>query len=333
MTNHIGTCRDAVVQALREELARDPLTLVMGQDVGRMGGNFSTTTGLYEQFGPKRVRDTPISEDAIVGIALGAGIGGYRPVAEIMFSSFLGCAMDELWNHVSQLHYISNGLCVPRLTIRTVNVFGRSSGGHHSGRPEATLAHIPGLVVVAPATPWDTKAMLKAAIRSDDPVIFIENAMLYGIEGPIGGEEDLVGFASARIVRPGDDITLVGYSGTVRIIETAATALAAREVSAEVIDLRSLAPLDRQMILSSVERTGRVLVVEEDSRTCGFGAEVIATVTEELWPSLKAPPVRIAAADTPVPFAPVLEEAIAPRTSDVIAAALRLTTARQAAKA
>jgi pyruvate/2-oxoglutarate/acetoin dehydrogenase E1 component len=178
MSARTATVRDAVVEALDEELAHDPRTLLLGEDVGRMGGNFATTRGLFERYGAERVRDTPISEDAIVGVALGAAIGGWRPVAEVMFSSFLGCAMDELWNHVSQLHYISNGRCVPRMTLRTVNVFGRSSGGHHSGRPEAALAHIPGLVVLAPATPADTKAMLKSAIRSEDPVVFIEHAML-----------------------------------------------------------------------------------------------------------------------------------------------------------
>lgn len=319
------TYRDAVVQALDEELARDPDVFVFGEDVGAMGGNFATTRGLHGKYGPDRVRDTPISEDAIAGVALGAAIAGKRPVAEIMFSSFLGCAWDELCNHISTIHYISGGRCVPRLTIRTVNVFGRSSGGHHSGRPEASLVHLPGIVVVAPATAYDCKAMLKYAIRSDDPVVFIENAMLYGsVSGPVGGEDDLIGFGSASIVRPGSDVTLVGYSGTVRLASVAAAALERQGVSAEVLDLRSLAPLDDETLLGSVSRTGRVVVVEEDNRTAGMGAEVLTRVTEQVFGDLKAPPVRVAAADTPVPFSPPLEEAIAPTAAQVVAAAMRL---------
>lgn len=317
--------RDAVVEALDEELARDPDVFLMGQDIGPMGGNFATTRGLFDRYGPDRVRDTPISEDAIAGMALGAGIQGRRPVAEIMFSSFLGCAWDELCNHISQLHYISGGACVPRLTLRTVNVFGRSSGGHHSGRPESALVHLPGLVVLAPATAYDVKAMLKYAIRSDDPVVFLENAILYGsVSGPVGGEDDLVPFGRAQVVREGTDVTLVGYSGTVQLASTAAAVLDRRQVSAEVVDLRSLAPLDDETLLGSVAKTGRLIVVEEDSRTAGMGAEILARVTEHAWGALVAPPVRIAAADTPVPFSPPLEEAIAPTTAQVVDAALRL---------
>ena len=178
------TVRDAVIEAMDEELARDPSVFLMGQDVGAMGGNFATTRGLFAKFGPDRIRDTPISEDAMVGAALGAAIAGRRPIVEVMFSAFLGCCMDEVANHMSQIYYVSRGLAVPRMTLRTVNVFGRSSGCHHSGRPEAWLMHLPGLVVLAPSTPADTKGMLKYAIRSDDPVIFLENAMLYGEAGP-----------------------------------------------------------------------------------------------------------------------------------------------------
>jgi acetoin:2,6-dichlorophenolindophenol oxidoreductase subunit beta len=225
--------RDAIVEALDEELGRDEDVFLFGQDVGEMGGNFATTRGLFPKYGAGRVRNTPISEDAIVGLAIGASIAGKRPVAEVMFSSFLGCCWDELCNHASQLHYVSNGACIPRFTLRTVNVFGRSSGGHHSGRPEASLVHLPGLVVVAPSNPYDAKAMLKYAIRSDDPVIFVENAMLYGSEiGPVGGEDDLVPFGRAKIVREGSDVTMLTYSGTVKTGITAATVLERRGISA-----------------------------------------------------------------------------------------------------
>lgn len=317
--------RDAVIEALDEELTRDPDVFLMGEDIGAMGGNFATTRGLHEKYGPQRVRDTPISEDAIAGVALGAAIAGKRPVAEIMFSSFLGCCWDELCNHITQLNYISRGTCVPRLTIRTVNVFGRSAGGHHSGRPESALVHLPGLVVLAPATPYDVKAMLKYAIRSDDPVVFIENAMLYAsVTGPVGERDDLVGFGSARVVREGSDVTLVGYSGTVKLATVAATVLERRGISAEVIDLRSLAPLDDETVLASVAKTGRVVIVEEDSKTAGMGAEIVARIAEQLWGQLHAPPVRVAAADVPVPFSPTLEEAIAPSTAQVIEASVQL---------
>jgi acetoin:2,6-dichlorophenolindophenol oxidoreductase subunit beta len=316
--------RDAVVEALDEELARDESVFLMGQDVGRMGGNFATTRGLFAKYGAERVRDTPISEDAIVGVALGAAIGGQRPVAEVMFSSFLGCCMDEICNHVSQLFYVSQGLCVPRLTLRTVNVLGRSSGCHHSGRPESGLMHLPGLVVLAPATPYDVKAMLKQAIRAEDPVVFIEHAMLYGSEtGPVGGPDDLVPFGKARTARSGSDVTLACYSATVRLCLAAAAALERAGVSAEVLDLRSLAPLDDEALFASVARTRRLVVVEEDVRTAGAGAEIVARVTENLWDSLAAAPARVAAADTPVPFSPALEEAIVPTASAVVAAALR----------
>ncbi len=318
------TYRDAVVEAQDEELAADPTVFIMGEDVGRMGGNFATTRGLFAKYGPERVRDTPISEDAIIGVALGAALGGYRPVAEIMFSSFLGCGMDELANHVSQIHYVSGGACLPRLTIRTVNVLGRSSGCHHSGRPEAWFMHLPGLVVVAPATPYDVKAMLKYSIRSDDPVLFIEDGLLYGsASGPVGGPDDVVPFGKARIARAGSDVTLAAYSGAVRLAEAASVALERVGISAEVVDLRSLAPLDTDTVFGSVGRTRRLVVVEQDVKTAGVGAEIIARATDALWDTLAAPPSRVAAADTPVPFSPALEEAIMPTASAVVQAVLR----------
>lgn len=313
--------RDAVVEAQDEEMARDPRVFLMGEDVGRMGGNFATTRGLYAKYGADRVRDTPISEDAIIGVALGAAVAGYRPVAEIMFSSFLGCGMDELSNQASQIYYVSAGLCVPRMVIRTVNVLGRSSGCHHSGRPEAWFMHQPGLVVVAPATAYDVKAMLKYSIRADDPVLFIEDGLLYGrVSGPVGEADDLVPFGSARIDRAGTDVTLAAYSGSVRIASAAAAALERLGISAEVVDLRSLAPLDETTLFTSVAKTKRLVVVEQDTRTAGVGAEIATRVVEQLWDELAAPPARIAAADTPVPFSPPLEEAIQPTAAGVVRA-------------
>jgi pyruvate/2-oxoglutarate/acetoin dehydrogenase E1 component len=318
------TVRDAVIEAMDEELARDPSVFLMGQDVGAMGGNFATTRGLFDKYGPDRVRDTPISEDAMVGAALGAAIGGRRPIVEVMFSAFLGCCMDEIANHMSQIYYVSRGRAVPRMTLRTVNVFGRSSGCHHSGRPESWLMHLPGLAVVAPSTPADTKGMLKYAIRSDDPVVFVENAMLYGESGPRGFTDELIPFGSASVVLEGSDITVLAYSGAVRRAVAAAQALAARGVSLEVVDLRSLAPLDLDTILTSVAKTRRVITISEDVRTAGVGAELCALVAEQMFGELLAPPVRIAAADTPVPFAPVLEEAIAPTVSKLVSTAMGL---------
>lgn len=325
------TVRDAVVEAMDEEIERDPTVFLMGQDVGPMGGNFATTRGLFTKYGADRVRDTPISEDAMVGAALGAAIAGRRPIVEVMFSAFLGCCMDEIANHMSQLHYVSRGAAVPRMTLRTVNVFGRSSGCHHSGRPEAWLMHLPGLVVLAPSTPADTKGMLKFAIRSDDPVVFIENAMLYGESGPRPPDGELIPFGRASVIREGTDVTVLTYSGAVRRALAAAQVLERRGVSVEVIDLRSLAPLDTETIFASVAKTGRLITLSEDVRTAGVGAELNTLVSENLFGQLHAAPVRISAADTPVPFSPVLEEAISPTVAKVVAAALAMTGERQAA--
>jgi pyruvate/2-oxoglutarate/acetoin dehydrogenase E1 component len=327
------TIRHAIIEAMDEELDRDPTVFLMGQDVGLMGGNFATTRGLFAKYGPDRVRDTPISEDAMVGAALGAGIAGRRPIVEVMFSAFLGCCMDEIANHMSQIHYVSRGSALPRMTLRTVNVLGRSSGCHHSGRPEAWLMHLPGLVVLAPSNPADTKAMLKFAIRSDDPVVFIENAMLYGEGGPRPQAGELVPFGSGSVVQYGTDLTILAYSGTVRRALSAANVLALSGVMAEVVDLRSLAPLDVDMILNSVAKTRRVIAVSEDVRTAGVGAELSALVAEHLSGQLAAAPRRIAAADTPVPFAPALEEAIVPSVAQIVATALDMVNspARSAA--
>jgi pyruvate/2-oxoglutarate/acetoin dehydrogenase E1 component len=324
MSGDTFTIRDAIVEALDEELAHDPTVFLMGQDIGPMGGNFATTRGLFAKWGRARVRDTPISEDAMVGAALGAAIMGRRPVVEVMFSSFLGCCMDELCTHVSQLYYVSAGKAVPRLTLRTVNVLGRSSGCHHSGRPEAWLMHLPGLVVVTPATPRDTKGMLKYAIRSDDPVVFVEHAMLYNESEPRGPDGELLPYGKAAVVREGSDVTVLTYSAGVRLALAAADVLAVRGISAEVVDLRSLAPIDLDTALASAAKTGRVIVIGEDVLTAGVTAEIAALVGERLYGDLVAAPIRIAAADTPVPFAPALEEAIAPSASRVVAAALRL---------
>lgn len=324
----LASYRDAVIEALDEEMERDPDVFILGEDVGRMGGNFATTRGLWAKYGETRVRDTPISEDAILGTALGASIQGLRPVAEIMFSSFLGCAMDEIWNHIGTIHYVTRGLCVPRLTIRTVNVIGRSSGAHHSGRPESALMHVPGIVVVAPATAFDAKAMLKFSVRADDPVVFIEHALLYAsAQGDLGGSEDLVPFGKASVRRFGDDVTLVGYSGSVRTVDSAARALERKGIQATVIDLRSLNPWDREAVCKAAARTHNLVVVEEDSLTAGVGAEVAASVAEELGPQTVTCIRRLAAGDSPVPFAPVLEEAIMPSVAKVIDTASALVGA------
>jgi pyruvate dehydrogenase E1 component beta subunit len=243
-----------------------------------------------------------------------------------MFSSFLGCCMDEVSNHMAQIYYVSAGYAVPRMTLRTVNVFGRSSGSHHSGRPEAWLMHLPGLVIVAPSTPADTKGLLKAAIRSDDPVIFIENAMLYGESGPRPPADEVLPIGKASVLRQGQDVTLVAYSATVKRALAAAQVLELQGMSAEIIDLRTLSPLDVSTILDSVAKTRRMIAVSEDVHTAGVGAELCSLVTENLFDELLAPPRRISAADTPVPFAPVLEEAIAPTTAKVVAAAVAMLT-------
>jgi len=309
----------AIVEALREEMRRDPAVMVMGEDVGLYGGAYGATRGLFEEFGPDRVRDTPISEATIAGAAVGAAMTGLRPVAEIMYVDFTPLAMDQIANQGAKNRYMFGGKTTVPVVIRTEGGTGRCIAAHHSQSLEALWVHFPGIYVVMPATPYDAKGLLKAAIRCDNPVMFIEHKMLYGVKGPVPEEEYIIPLGVADVKRPGRDVTVVTYSRMVHRALEAADRLAAEGISVEVIDLRSLKPLDLDTVVASVKKTGRLVGVTEAYRTGSFLGELLALVNEEAFDYLDAPMVRVAAADVPVPMSETLEAAAVPSTESVIA--------------
>lgn len=315
---------EALREALAEEMRRDPKVFLLGEDLGVYGGCFGVTRGLLAEFGPERVRDTPISEASIVGLAIGAALLGERPVVEIMFMDFLTLAMDQLVNHAAKFHYLYGEQAKVPLVVRCPAGAGRAYGATHSQSLEAWLLHVPGLKVVAPATAADAKGLLKSAIRDDNPVIFIENKVLYQWRERVPEGEYTVPIGRARRVCSGTDVTLVAYSRMAREAEKAAAVLAQEGISAEVIDLRTLAPLDIGMVVESVAKTGRVVLVEEGTRTGGVCAEIGMQIFEHAWDYLDAPIRRVTAPDIPIPFAPELEAAVIPTAADVVAAARAL---------
>jgi len=292
--------------ALAQEMRRDPLVWALGEDLGR-GGVFGQYKGLVEEFGPERILDTPISEAAIMGTAVGAALVGTRPVVEMRFSDFALCAVDELVNQAAKARYMFGGQGRVPLVVRQPSGMWRSSAAQHSQSLEAWYAHIPGLVVVTPATPADNFGLLKSAIRCDDPVVYMEHKDLWGVTGEVDEEAEPLKLGEAHRVREGGDVTIVTWSGMLRQVEAAA-ALLGHGPSVEVIDLRTLYPWDRETVFASVRRTRRLLVVHEAVRTGGFGAEIAATVAEALFDVLLAPVRRLGAPRIPVPYAPPLEE-------------------------
>jgi pyruvate/2-oxoglutarate/acetoin dehydrogenase E1 component len=308
----------AITEALEEEMARDESVFIVGEDVAFPGGSFSATRGLLEKFGERRVKDTPISESAIVGLALGAATQGLRPVAEIMFMDFLAVCMDQIVNQVAKARYISGGQYRLPLVIRTPCGGGLNTGPQHSQCLEAWFAHVPGLKVVMPATPYDVKGLLKTAIRDDNPVLFVENKALYGLKGEIHGEEYLVPMGQAEVKRPGRDVTVVATSRMVHQSLEAAQALAKEGIEAEVIDLKTITPLDREAIFKSVEKTTRLVIAHEAVKAFGVGAEISAMVCEEMVDCLDAPILRVGAPYAPVPFGP--ERFYLPNAEDVMTA-------------
>jgi len=312
---------DAVRTALDAELANDERVFVAGIDVGAGGNVFGLTRGLHATYGD-RVRDTPISETAIMGLGVGAAMAGMRPVVEIMYLDFLGVCFDQLLNQAAKMPFMTGGAAAMALTVRTQFGAGKSSGSQHSQSLEALLAHIPGLSVVMPSTPADTYGLLRAAIQDPNPVIFIENRLLYGLKGPKPPVDHLVPIGKAAVVREGTDVTVVSVSRMVHEALAAAELVAEEGVSVEVLDLRSVAPLDMEAIVASVAKTKRLLIAHEAVVPFGIGAEIAATVGAEAFGSLAAPIVRVGAAPSPPPYAPVLEHAWLPdRTT--IAEALR----------
>jgi 2-oxoisovalerate dehydrogenase E1 component beta subunit len=314
---------DAIREALTEEMRRDPKVFVLGEDVGAYGGAFGVTQGLHEEFGELRVLDTPISESAIVGISIGAALRGYRPVAEMQFADFISCGFDQIVNQAATLRYRYGGRASVPIVIRAPSGGNVGGGLYHSQNPEAWFVHRPGLKVVAPSTAYDAKGLLKAAIRDDNPVVYFEHKYLYRrAKGPVPEGDEIVPIGVAATRRSGDDITLVTYGAMVTPSLEAADRLAKDGIEVEVIDLRTLLPFDKDAILTSVEKTSRALIVHEDVRTLGIGAEISAVIMEEKFDALDAPVLRVTYPDTHPPFSQVLEAACLPN-AETIADALR----------
>lgn len=315
------TYRDALREALREEMRRDETVFLLGEDIGRFwGGAFKVTSGLAEEFGDARVRDTPISESTIVGAAVGAAITGMRPVAEIMFGDLTTLAMDQIANQAAKIRYMFGGQAKAPMVIRTPFGAGVNIASHHSQSLEAWFMHVPGLYVALPSTPYDAKGLLKTAIRGDNPVFFCEHKLLYPMKGIIPEEEFLVPFGKAEVKREGKDVTIFATMFMVHKALAAAEQLAKSGVSTEVVDPRTLAPLDKVAILASVKKTGRLVIVSEDTKTAGVSAEIAAIVAEEAIDYLDAPVKRVAEPDTPIPFSPPLESFVIPDEKRIIKA-------------
>ncbi len=302
----------AIREALAEEMERDPDVFLLGEDIGESGGVFGVTKGLYARFGEERVLDTPISEEAIVGAGVGASLLGGRAVVEIMFSDFATLAMDMIVNQAAKIHYMTGGRLSAPVTIRLVTGTAGATAAQHSQSLEAWFAHVPGLKCVAPSTPADAKALLKAAIRDPDPVCFFEHKLLYNRKGDVPDEVGPLPLGVARVAREGTDVTVVSYLKTLHDALAAAEELAAEGVSVEVIDARSLVPFDRETLRASLEKTGRLLVAHEAPLRGGFGAEVAAIAAGELFDLLRAPVVRVCGTNTPMPYAPELEGFVVP---------------------
>jgi pyruvate dehydrogenase E1 component beta subunit len=316
--------RDALKLALREEMLREESVVLLGEDIGVFGGAFKVTSGLLEEFGERRVRDTPISENTIVGMGVGAAMVGLRPVVELMTVNFALLAFDQIVNHAAHIHYMFGGQARVPLVVRMPQGAGHQLGPTHSHNLEAMFLHVPGLLVAVPSTPADARGLLKAAIRDENPVIFIEHESLYGVRGEVDEDdsEPLV-FGSARIARAGSDVTIVGVSRMALTAERAAEQLAAEHgIEAEVIDPRTLRPLDLDTILASVAKTNRCVVVEEGWPHGGVGANLAALICEQAFDDLDAPVVRVSGADVPMPYSKPLEEIAYPHEPDIVRAAL-----------
>lgn len=313
--------RDAVNEALAEEMRRDDRVFLLGEDItDPWGGTFGVTRGLSTEFGAERVRETPISEAAIVGCAVGAAMIGMRPVAELMFNDFIGIAMDQLANQAAKLRYMTGGQVNLPLVVRTSAGAGRAAASQHSQSLEGWLVHVPGLKVVMPSTPYDAKGLLRSAIRDPDPVVFIEHKMTYNLKGPVPEGEYEVPLGVADVKRDGRDVTVIAYSFQVHRALVAAERLAREGVEVEVVDPRTLYPLDLATIVESVRKTGRVVIVHEAVERGGFGAELAAQLAAEAFDYLDSPIARVATANTPIPFAPVMESYVLPTEERIMAA-------------
>ena len=320
--------REALRDAHAEEMRRDENVFLMGEEVGLWGGSFKVTEGLLKEFGKERVLDTPISEEVIVGAGTGAAMVGLRPIVELMTINFSLVAMDQIINHAAKLYYMSGGQLPIPMVIRAPGGGGHQLGAQHSQSLEAHFVHTPGLKVVMPSTPADAKGLLKTSIRDDDPIMFIEHEGLYPIKGEVPEDDDFtIPLGVADIKREGSDVTIVAYSRMVHVALEAASSLEKEDgVSVEIIDPRTLKPFDIDAVMKSVEKTGRLIIVEEDCRTCGVGAEIAASVGERAFYSLDAPILRVAGADVPMPYSKQLEQSAIPQVEDVIHAVKKILT-------
>lgn len=318
------TYREALNQALREELDRDERVFIMGEEVGYFGGAFKVTDGLLAAYGEKRVRDTPISELTIVGSGIGAAMGGLKPIVELMTVNFALLAMDQIVNHAAKIHYMFGGHAKVPIVIRAPQGAGHQLGAQHSQSLEAYFLHCPGVRVVIPATPADAKGLLKTCVRQENPVIFLEHESLYGLKGEVPEGEHLVALGKANVLRAGKDVTIVTYSKCVYDTLAAAGTLESEGIDAEVIDLRTLNPLDIATVKESVKKTGRAIVVYEGWRTGGAGAEIASQIYETAFDHLDAPVERVATLDTPMPYNARLERAALPSAADIVRVAEHL---------
>jgi 2-oxoisovalerate dehydrogenase E1 component len=318
------TMSQALNEALTEEMERDPGVFVVGEDIAAMGGLFQVTLGLLDRFGPQRVIDAPISEAAQAGAAVGAALVGCRPVVELQIADFVSLVMDQVVNHAGKWRYMSGGRVTVPFVLRGAVSSGIGMGAQHSQTLEAWFVHAPGLVVIMPSTPYDAKGLLKAAIRDDNPVVFLEKRLLYSRPGPVPTGDYVVPIGAADVKRKGGDVTVVTYAQGVHLALQAARQLAREGVEVEVVDLRTLKPFDIETVAASVRKTGRLVAVTEAARAASMASEIVARVTDEVFDSLKAPPVRVAAEDTPMPYAAPLERAVLPQVDDVVGAINRV---------
>ena len=314
----------ALNRALAEAMREDPKVLILGEDIGPLGGIFTVTEGLLEEFGPERVRETPLCEAGFTGCGIGLALCGWRPVVEIMFSDFLTMCMDQLCNQAAKLRYMTGGQATLPLTVRAPIGARNSAAAQHSQSPQAWFAHTPGLRVVLPATAVDALGLLASAIECDDPVVVLEHKLLYAEKGLVPAGRHRVPLGKAEVKRPGTDLTLIGLSHMTQIALQAAEELANQGIDAEVVDLRSLVPLDRETVLASVARTRRAVVVDEGALDFGVTAEIAALIHSELFGEIEAPVGRVGALNTPVPFSPPLERTVIPQVEDVIRAAVEV---------
>ena len=313
------TYGNAITEALHEEMVRDPSVFIIGEDMGVMGSVFGLTKGFMEEFGENRVIDAPISESGFCGVAVGAAVRGMRPVVELMYIDFAALALDPIVNQAAKMRYMTGGQVKVPLVIRAPSGAGRRNAGQHSQSLETWFTHSPGLKVVAPGTPYDVKGLLKTAIRDDDPVIFIEHKFCYAQKGEIPEEEYLIPFGKADIKRPGKDVTVIAWSRQTIFALEAAERLAKDGIDVEVVDLRSLVPLDWEAIATSVKKTHRVVVAHEAVKRSGFGGEIASQIMEDLFDYLDAPVKRVAASNVVMPFSPPLEDRVFPHVDDIVA--------------